>query len=67
MEDDAIRAVQSYAQRYHFSLGKAASELIRRGTRYQLAVQKRSGLPVFDVLKDFPVLTNDRIRELLGE
>ena len=67
LEDDAIKAVQAYARGKRLSLGKAASELIRRGVRYQLTTHQRNGIPVFEVPKDFPVITGERVRELLDE
>ena len=67
LDDDAIKAVQAYARGKRLSLGKAASELIRRGSRYQLATQKRNGIPVFEVPDDFPVITSERVRKLLDE
>jgi hypothetical protein len=67
LEDDAIKAVQAYAKGKRLSLGKAASELIRRGARFQLTTHERNGLPVFDVPEDFPLITSDRVRELLDE
>jgi hypothetical protein len=67
LEDDAMKAVQAYARSGQLSLGKAASELIRRGVRYQLGTTKVNGLPVFNVPDDFPVLTTGRVRELLDE
>jgi hypothetical protein len=67
LEDDAIHAVQAYARGKRLSLGKAASELIRRGVRYQLTTRERNGIPVFDVPEDFPVITGERVRELLDE
>ena len=67
LEDDAIKAVQAYARGKRLSLGKAASELIRRGVRYQLTTHQRNGIPVFEVPKDFPAITSERVRELLDE
>lgn len=60
-----MKAVQAYARSSQLSLGKAASELIRRGFRYQLGTRKVNGVPVFDVPDDFPVLTIERGRKLL--
>ena len=67
LEDDAVEAIQAYAKRRRLSLGKAASELIRRGTHYQLATRKVHGLPVLDAPNDFPVITSEQVRELLDE
>jgi hypothetical protein len=48
-------------------MGRAASELIRRGLRYQLGTRKLNGLPVFDAPDDFPAISTERVRELLDE
>ena len=65
--DDVIESVQAYARSHRLSLGKAASELIRRGTRYQLGTRKVNGLLVLDAPDDFPVITTERVRELLDQ
>ncbi|MGA2119380.1 MAG: hypothetical protein ABSH56_32110 [Bryobacteraceae bacterium] len=67
LEDDALGAVREFSVRRRISLGKAASELIRRGSRYQLGVRKVNGLPVLDALGDIPAITAERVRELLDE
>ena len=67
VEDDAMEAIQAYARSNRVSLGKAASELIRRGSRYQLGIKKIDGLPVFDTPDDFPAITTQRVQELLDE
>jgi hypothetical protein len=48
-------------------MGRAASELIRRGVCYRLGTRKLNGLPVFDAPDDFPAITSERVRELLDE
>ena len=67
LEDDAMASVQAYAKSRRVSLGKAASELIRRGSRYQLGVRRLNGLPVLEAPEDFPAITTERVRELLEE
>ncbi len=67
LENDASRAVRTYAKRNRISLGKAASELIRRGTRYQLGTRIVNGIPVFDVPEDFPLITAKQVQEILDE
>ena len=67
LDDDAIEALQAYAKNRGVSLGKAASELIRRGNRYRLAVRNVNGLPVLDAPDDFPAITTERVYELLDE
>ena len=67
LDNDAVRAIQAYARANRLSLGKAASELIRRGERYQLAIRRLHGFPIFDVPEHFPVITSERVRELLHQ
>jgi len=67
LETDANRAVRTYAKRRGISLGKAASELIRRGTRYQLRTRIVNGITVVDVPAEFPTITTEQVRELLDE
>ena len=67
LEDDALEAIQAYAKNHRLSLGKAASELIRRGSSYQLGIKKLNGLAVLDAPDDFPVITSEQVRKLLDE
>jgi hypothetical protein len=67
LDSDAIKAIQAYAKSRRLSLGKAASELVRRGARYQVRTRKVNGLPVLDAPDDFPVITSERVRELCDE
>jgi hypothetical protein len=67
LENDAIEAVRAFAKSRRLSLGKAASELIRRGTRYQLGTRNVNGLPVLAAPEEFPVITTAQVRELLDE
>ena len=67
LENDAIEAVRAYGRGHGLPLGKAASELIRRGSRYQLPVRMADGLPVFDVPAEFPVVTTAQVRRLMDE
>ena len=67
LEPDAIKAIQAYAQSRRISLGKAASELVRRGARYELGTIKLNGLPVLDAPDDFPVITSEQVRQLCDE
>ena len=67
LEGDAIKAIQAYAKNRRLSLGQAASELVRRGARYQVGTRKVNGLPVLDASDDFPVITSKRVRELCEE
>ena len=65
LDDDTINAIRAHARTNGLSMGRAASELIRRGVGYQLGTRKLYGLPVFDAPDDFPAITAERVRELL--
>jgi hypothetical protein len=67
LDDDAIDVIRAHARTNQLSMGRAASELIRRGVCYQLRTRKLNGLPVFDAPDDFPAITTERVRELLDE
>jgi hypothetical protein len=67
LDDEASRLVRTYARRARVSLGKAASELIRRGGHYRLETKKINGIPVFQVPRDFPKITAEQIEELLDQ
>lgn len=46
---------------------KAAQVRTERGADYQLGIGERNGFPVVDVPNDFPLITSERVRELLDE
>jgi hypothetical protein len=67
LQDDAVEEIRAYAKRRRLSLGKAASELVRRGARYQVGTRRVNGFVVFDAPDDFPIITSERVRGLLDE
>ena len=67
LEDDVMQAIKDYAEGHHLSLGKAASELIRRGVRYQIPIGERNRFPVFEVPDNFPTITAERVQQLSDE
>jgi hypothetical protein len=67
LDDDATEAIQAYAKRCRIPLGRAASELVRRGARYQIGTHQVNGLPVLDAPDDFPLITSERVRQLCDE
>jgi hypothetical protein len=67
MEDDALELLRAYAKKHGISLGHAASDLIRNGSRYQLTTKRVNGLTVFNVPSDFPLVTDDLVSRLRDE
>jgi hypothetical protein len=57
LDSDAITAVQAYAKAHDVSMGKAASELIRRGAKFRLSVRMVNDIPVLDASADFPSIS----------
>lgn len=54
LDVDAIAEIQAYARTHDVSMGKAASELIRRGAKFRLSARMVNDIPVLDVPADFP-------------
>ena len=67
LESDAVDVIQEHARLYDVSLGKAASELIRRGKNYELGITWKNGLPVVNVPDNFGTLSAERVKQLLDE
>jgi hypothetical protein len=57
LDDDAIVLIQAYARMHDVSMGKAASELIRRGSKFRLAIRMVNDIPVLDASLDFPAIS----------
>ena len=54
LDDDVFSAARSLAAARGLSLGKAVSELARRGATSELSLRKKNGFFVFDVPLDAP-------------
>ena len=67
IDDDVLEQVKEYAEERNLSIGRAASDLIRRGISRPMTLQYVDGLylPVLPV--DSPVVTTKRVRELEDE
>jgi hypothetical protein len=65
LDNDAVKTKLDMPKNRRVPLGKAASELIRHGVPFQLGTKRRNGLPVLDASEDLPVITSERVRELL--
>lgn len=67
LDDDVFPSVQRYAQGRSLGLGKAVSELVRRGLRAPTPTRMENGILVFDVPADSPPITMERIKQLESE
>ena len=64
LDDDLLSSVKTYAQSRDISVGKAVSELVRRGLRAPLQTRVINGFHVVDLPPDSPAITREQIREL---
>ena len=67
IDDDAFALAQQVARMRLISLGKAVSDLIRRGNVAQAQVRQERGLTVFDLPDDSPVVTMETVKRLENE
>jgi hypothetical protein len=67
LDDDVVPVVKRYAESRSLALGKAASELIRRGAAARLPTRVVNGLEVFDLPPDSPLVTTKCVRDLEAE
>jgi hypothetical protein len=67
IDDDVLQAARSVAAAENKNIGKALSELARRGLAPQGRSKTRSGFPVFDVPADAPPITIEHVRAALDE
>jgi hypothetical protein len=67
LDDDAEKAIRTYAKTHRVSRGKAASELIKLGTHYRVPIKYVNGWAVFDPPQHFPKVTQEQIKGLLED
>jgi hypothetical protein len=64
LDGDVLRLVKRYAEARSLGLGKAVSELVRRGLTAQRPTRIVNGLRVFDLPADSPPVTRKEIEEI---
>jgi hypothetical protein len=67
LDDDVISLARSYAEGRSLALGKAVSELVRKGLNAPVQTRMVNGFVVFDLPPDSPRITSKRVRELESE
>jgi hypothetical protein len=67
LDDDALDMVRQYSETRSVALGKAASELVRKGFSSPTPTRIVNGIVVFDVPPDSPRITTERVKELESE
>ncbi len=67
LDDDVFRLIKRYAESRSLALGKAVSELVRRGFTAQRPTHSVNGLQIFDLPPDSPQVTTKKIQQLEPE
>ena len=67
LDDDVLYLLRQYSEARSVALGKAASELVRKGFASPTPTRIVNGVVVFDVPPDSPRITTGRIKELESE
>jgi hypothetical protein len=67
LEDDVFQLVKSYAENRSLAMGKAVSELVRRGLNAPVKTRVVNGLVVFDVPEDSEPVTSRLVKRLEAE
>ena len=67
LDEDVFQVVRSYAESRSLALGKAVSELVRRGLKAPMRTKVVNGFHVIDLPPDSPRITSERVKELENE
>jgi hypothetical protein len=67
LDDDIVPAVKSYAESRSLAMGKAVSELVRRGLNAPVKTRVLNGLVVFDLPEDTEPVTSALVKRLESE
>jgi hypothetical protein len=67
LDDDVFRLVKTYAESRSVAMGKALSELVRRGLSAPPKTRVVNGLVVFDVPEDSEPVTTELVKRLEAE
>jgi hypothetical protein len=64
LDDDVFQVVKRYAENRSLAIGKAVSELVRRGLSAPAKTRVVNGLVVFDVAEDSDAVTSELVKQL---
>jgi len=67
LDDDVFQLIRRYANSRSLGLGKAVSELVRRGLTAARPTRTENGLQVFDLPPDSPPVTRKKLEQLEAE
>lgn len=64
LDDDVFELAKQYAEARSLALGKALSELVRRGINSPPKTREVNGLVVFDLPEHSPMVTTEHVKKL---
>ena len=64
LDDDLVSRVKTYAESRDIGVGKAVSELVRRGLHAPLQTRVINGFHVVDLPAGSPAVTGEHVRKL---
>jgi GTP:adenosylcobinamide-phosphate guanylyltransferase len=67
LDDDVLQVVKTYAENRSLAMGKALSELVRRGLSAPAKTRVVNGLVVFDVPEESEAVTSEQVKRLEAE
>jgi hypothetical protein len=67
LDDDVFREVKAYAESRDVAIGKAVSELVRRGLRAPLRTRVVNGFHVVELPPGAPPVSTEEVENLLDE
>ena len=67
LDDDVLQEVKAYARSRHVPIGKAVSDLVRRGLHAPLRTRIVNGFHVADLPPDTPPVTSEDVKKLLDQ
>jgi hypothetical protein len=67
LDDDVMQMIREYSEARSMALGKAASELLRKGFSSPTPTRVVNGILVFEVPPDEPPITVAKVKRLESE
>ena len=67
LADDVLQMVSQYAESRSITIGRAVSELVRKGLEARRPLRVVNGVHVFDLPRNSPAVTSKKVRDLESE
>jgi hypothetical protein len=67
LDDDVVASLKAFAESRSVALGKAASDLMRKGLNANVETRVVNGIHVVVLPPDSPKVSSERVRQLLED